>query len=78
MHSPQGAWLSEKAHALAITANAPKRLALGRHLIALGHSPQPWFSAALDAAFEAQLDGVFTDEAGGIEWLKTWVKSQGK
>lgn len=76
--SPQGAWLSEKAHALAITANAPKRLALGRHLIALGHSPQPWFSAALDAAFEAQLDGVFTDEAGGIEWLKTWVKSQGK
>jgi tRNA nucleotidyltransferase (CCA-adding enzyme) len=24
----------------------------------------------LDAAFEAQLDGAFADEAGGLAWLR--------
>ena len=35
----------------------------------MGHKPAGWFSQVLDEAFEAQLDGVFGDEAGGLAWL---------
>ena len=75
--SPQGEWLKGKAQALDIAASAPRRLALGRHLIALGHKPQPWFSAALEAAYEAQLDGAFTDEPGAVAWIKAWAEKRG-
>jgi tRNA nucleotidyltransferase (CCA-adding enzyme) len=68
--SPQGVWLAERAEALKVADSAPKRIILGRHLIAQGHKPAGWFSQVLDEAFEAQLDGVFGDEAGGLAWLK--------
>ena len=68
--SPQGLWLAERAQALQLAASAPRRIVLGRHLIAMGHKPAGWFSQVLDEAFEAQLDGVFGDEAGGLAWLK--------
>jgi tRNA nucleotidyltransferase (CCA-adding enzyme) len=67
--SPQGLWLAERAQALQLADSAPKRIILGRHLIAMGHKPAGWFSQVLDEAFEAQLDGVFGDEAGGLAWL---------
>lgn len=67
--SPQGLWLAERAAALKVAASAPKRIVLGRHLIAMGHKPAGWFSQVLDEAFEAQLDGAFGDEAGGLAWL---------
>ena len=35
----------------------------------MGHKPAGLFSQVLDEAFEAQLDGVFGDEAGGLAWL---------
>jgi tRNA nucleotidyltransferase (CCA-adding enzyme) len=47
---------------------------LGRHLVALGHQPGPAFKPALDAAFQAQLDGAFADEAGGLDWLRDYVQ----
>lgn len=68
--SPQGLWLAERAQALQVADSAPKRIVLGRHLIAMGHPPAGWFSQVLGEAFEAQLDGVFGDEAGGLAWLK--------
>ncbi len=68
--SPQGIWLTERAAALHLEDSAPKRIVLGRHLIALGHKPAGWFSEVLEEAFEAQLDGAFADEAAGITWLK--------
>jgi tRNA nucleotidyltransferase (CCA-adding enzyme) len=68
--SPQGIWLTERAAALHLQDSAPKKIVLGRHLIAMGHKPAGWFSQVLDEAFEAQLDGVFGDEAGGLVWLK--------
>ena len=71
--SPQGLWLKEVADRLHIAASAPRRLALGRHLIAMGHRPAPWFSEALDAAYEAQLDGAFGDDAGANAWLADWA-----
>ncbi|MBI5771479.1 MAG: HD domain-containing protein [Verrucomicrobia bacterium] len=63
--------LIAKAHALALADAAPKPIMLGRHLVALGLSPGPEFKPTLDAAFEAQLDGAFSDEAGGTAWLRT-------
>ena len=68
--SPHGEWLAERAAALQIASTAPKKIILGRHLIAMGHKPAGWFSQILDEAFEAQLDGIFSDEASGLVWLK--------
>jgi tRNA nucleotidyltransferase (CCA-adding enzyme) len=39
----------------------------------MGHRPGPWFSEALDAAYEAQLDGAFADEPAAEAWLRAWV-----
>jgi tRNA nucleotidyltransferase (CCA-adding enzyme) len=61
--------LLSRASRLALEAAAPRPIILGRHLIALGRRPGPEFKPVLDAAFEAQLDGAFTDEAGGLAWL---------
>lgn len=66
--------LVAKAHALQIAEAAPRPLVLGRHLIDLGLKPGPDFKPLLDAAFEAQLDGAFADEASGVEWLRERVK----
>jgi tRNA nucleotidyltransferase (CCA-adding enzyme) len=69
------AQLSAKANVLALGDAAPRPLVLGRHLIALGRTPGPDFKPTLDAAFEAQLDGAFTDEAGGVQWLIKHLKN---
>ena len=66
--------LVAKAHVLALSDSAPKPLMLGRHLLALGLKPNPKFKPMLDAAFEAQLDGAFSDEAGGVAWLRDFLK----
>jgi len=67
--------LLARAHALALADAAPKPLMLGRHLVALGLKPGPQFKGVLDAAFEAQLDGAFTDEPGGLAWLASHLAS---
>lgn len=68
--------LASTARALALQSAAPRPLVLGRHLIALGHRPGPHFQPILDAAFEAQLDGAFADEAGGVAWLQNYLQKQ--
>jgi tRNA nucleotidyltransferase (CCA-adding enzyme) len=60
--------LQKRAGELAVESSAPKPLVLGRHLIAMGMKPGPDFRPLLDAAFEAQLEGAFGDEAGGVAW----------
>lgn len=62
--------LVAKAHALALADTAPKPIVLGRHLIELGMKPGPEFKPIIDAAFEAQLDGAFADEATALAWLR--------
>jgi tRNA nucleotidyltransferase (CCA-adding enzyme) len=62
--------LHDKAHTLAVEDTAPHPLILGRHLVELGLAPGPRFKPILDAAFEAQIEGAFADEAGGRKWLK--------
>ena len=65
--------LTAHAQRLQLAQLAPQPLLLGRHLMTLGHKPGPEFKRALDAAFEAQLDGAFTDEAGGVIWLRNFL-----
>ncbi len=71
---PEGEWLLDKAKQLEIQDNAPKPILLGRHLIELGVKPGPHFGKILDRAYEAQLEGEFTDEASGIRYLRRELK----
>ena len=66
--------LGERAHSLALQNQAPKPILLGRHLLELGLKPSPRFKTVLNAAFEAQLDGRFSDEAGGLDWLRSHLR----
>jgi tRNA nucleotidyltransferase (CCA-adding enzyme) len=66
--------LVAKAHVLQLADSAPKPILLGRHLLALGMKAGPAMKPVLDAAFEAQLDGAFHDEAGAIAWAKERVR----
>ena len=63
--------LRAKAEELRLRDAAPKPLLQGRHLIAGGMQPGKQFGVLLDAAFEAQLEGQFTDENGALKWLDT-------
>ncbi len=67
--------LERHAASLELQGQAPHPLVLGRHLVQLGLQPGPTFKPLLDAAFEAQLDGVFTDERAGVDWLKNRLKN---
>ena len=58
------------------TCALPISLVLGRHLIALGYRPNAQFTPLLNQCFEAQLDGIFTDEAGGIAFLKSHLETK--
>lgn len=71
------AWLLERAEALRVKDSAPAPLMLGRHLIALGVPAGKIFKPVLDACYEAQLDGKFSDEAGGTVFLKRELARRG-
>ncbi len=79
LHSPETLTLIDalraRAAELAVRANPPRPLLQGRHLVALGHAPGPAFKAVLHAAFEAQLDGAFSDEATALIWLRNYLQA---
>lgn len=54
---------------LQVAESGPKPLLMGRHLLQLGLAPGPALGRVIDAAFEAQLEGAFTDLAGAFAWL---------
>ncbi len=62
--------LLHRASDLDLADGAPRPILLGRHLIAAGLKPGPDFKRLLDAAFEAQLDGAFSDESTALIWLR--------
>jgi tRNA nucleotidyltransferase (CCA-adding enzyme) len=67
--------LKSRAATLELEKSAPRPLIQGRDLIALGLRPGPTFKPVLDRAFEAQLDGAFTDGAGARVWLERELKT---
>ncbi len=69
--APEGVgMLRQKARELEVQASAPKAILQGRHLIELGMAPGKDFGPVLDEAFEAQLEGQFTDLTGALQWLE--------
>ena len=66
-------WLAARAENLRIADAAPKPILMGRHLIELGYKPSDRFKQWLDACFEAQLDGAFSDLDGAIAYFKEKV-----
>lgn len=81
LHSPESLALIdrmvERAHELALRKEPPQPIVKGRHLLAFGWRPGPNFGPILDEAFEAQLDGMFSDEAGGVDWLRRRLAADG-
>jgi len=65
---PALAWL-EQAQEMTVQHVAPKALAKGYMLIEMGLTPGPAMGELLDAAYQAQLDGEFSDTAGARLWL---------
>ncbi len=74
---PEGDWLLERARALDVQDRVPKPLVMGRHLIGMGLKPGPLFKTILNHCYQAQLDGVFADEAGGLEFCRAII-SEGR
>ncbi len=48
----------------------PEPLLNGEDLIAAGYRPGPEFREMLDRLMDAQLEGVLTDKAGALEYLR--------
>ena len=63
-------WLEDVSRRLKLETEAPKPILMGRHLIGLGLKPGPGFSAILAKAFDAQLDGEFSDLDGALTFIK--------
>ncbi len=74
--APQGAWLLDRAAALAVKAEPPRPLVLGRHLIERGLLPGPSFKPLLAECYEAQLSGAFTDLEGGLAFLDALLRDR--
>ena len=64
-------WLSECAERLRVAAASPKPILMGRHLIEMGYAPSKSFKVWLDAVYEAQLDGKFSDLDGAKAFFNT-------
>lgn len=63
-------WLLAAAKRLGLQASAPQPIITGKHALAQGLTPGPHIKPLIERCFEAQLDGEFFDEAGGVEFLK--------
>lgn len=66
--------MAERAAEMDILHDAPVAIVMGRHLIDMHMQPGPHFGEILRAAEEAQMDGEFSDEAGGIAWVRQWLR----
>ena len=67
------AWADGFAHKmeeLAIQDSSPKPIVLGRHLMGMGVKPGKEMGAYLAKCFDAQLDGVFCDLDGGLDFAR--------
>jgi len=65
-------WLLARASELHVKDSAPKQILGGRDLIAQGLTPSSEFKKILSLAFEAQMDGKFSNIEEGRVWLKKY------
>ena len=65
--------IQEKAKQLDVLTCKPKPLLYGRDLIAIGLNPSSLFSEILQAAYDAQLQELFTNTKDAKTWLKNYV-----
>jgi tRNA nucleotidyltransferase (CCA-adding enzyme) len=61
--------LLTRSHELQVRHKPAEPILMGRHLVELGMSPGPDFGLILDASYEAQMEGVFSDMTGARLWL---------
>ena len=62
--------LLARAHELQVRRQPPPPILLGRHLLPLGVQPGPRLGSILDKAYEAQLEGLFSDLPGALQWVE--------
>lgn len=67
-------WLAAEAARMEVADSAPAPIVRGRDLIALGLNPGETFGGILKACYEAQLDGVFRDLAGGVKYVRGMIE----
>ncbi len=60
----------ERIAQLAVKDSAPKPVVQGRDLVELGLKPGPEFKSILAQAYDAQIDGAFSDLQEGLAWLR--------
>lgn len=70
-------WLRRKALRLEVESSKPKPVLKGRDLIKRGMKPGAAFGRILKKCYDAQLDGVFTDEGGAEKFLDEILKGAG-
>ncbi len=59
------------------TDELPSPIIQGRHLIALGHQPGPWFGEVLKKCLAAQMHGDFDNEESGVGFLTKLLETDG-
>ncbi len=69
-----GSWFYSRAAALGVL-HAPRRaIVTGTMLLSQGLSPSKRFKTVLEEAYNAQLEGNFSDEKGAKLWLENYLK----
>ena len=58
---------------VAVTREPPKPLVFGRHLVERGLTPGPGFKTILDACYDRQLEGEFSDLDGAMTFLDAFL-----
>jgi tRNA nucleotidyltransferase (CCA-adding enzyme) len=67
--------IREAAAAQAVQEKPQPALILGRHVLPyFGNNPGPHIGEVTRAAYEAQADGAFSDEAEALAWLDRYLK----
>lgn len=66
---PAADWLMKRAEEEDVGQQAPEQIVKGRHLVRLGLQPGPRFKEILHTCYEAQLEGEFSTEAEGFDWI---------
>ena len=68
-----GVWFYKHAAALGVLHAPRVAVITGKMLIAQGLSPSKQFKTILEKAYNAQIEGAFSDEKGAKQWLKNYL-----